>query len=98
MYFCGGGGCLNKSRGDTVHVLGWEVYGNSVFSSQLCYEPKTALKKKNVYLKKKVYPEDKIKSIRMVSGFKISILHDETRRTSLQQNETSGFLYTTYKK
>lgn len=68
--------------GKSVHVLGQEVYGNSVFSSQLCYGPKTALR--NVYLKNKVDPGDKIKSDKTVPGFKISILHNETGRASVQ--------------
>lgn len=40
-----------------MHVLGQEVYGNSVFPSNCAtYKPKTALKeKKKVYLKKTKY-------------------------------------------
>lgn len=50
---------------ETVPVSGPEVYMGTLFSAQLCSEPKTSLKN-NVYVNNKLYPKDEIKSNRTV--------------------------------
>ena len=56
---------VSTHKGEMVPVSGPEVYMRTLFSAQLCSEPKTSLKN-NVYLNNKLYPKDEIKSNRTV--------------------------------